>query len=434
MRGKKRMLSALLILVMLAAMGLQAGCAAKAEEHANATGKTDVPKGEILELTANAAGTPRLEGENFKCFSGEEDNVTDFGIKLFQQTLADGKNSMISPLSAILALAMTAQGAQGETREELETLFNTDIDYLCAVLNHYQNALMNRENAALAIANSIWIRDEEDRLTVEEQFLVDSREYFHAQAYQAAFDDETVKAMNEWCKEKTGGMIEEIVEELTEEQVMHLLNAVSFNAVWEKPYHSYQVGNMDFHTESGKAQKMEAMFGEESLYIADEKAQGFIKPYEDGYAFMALLPKEGVSVADYVASMTGESFRALLRNASEETVQTVLPKFTSEYSVEMIPALRALGVELLFDDMQADLSGLGTSTRGNLYVSAVFQKTFITVDTEGTRAAAVTDVVTEDKAAPLETKVVRLDRPFIYAIIDTKKNVPIFMGTVMEMA
>ena len=211
------------------------------------------------------------------------------------------------------------------------------------------------------------------------------------------------------------------------------------------------------------------MYGSESRYLEDDAVKGFIKPYEGGFSCVALVPKAGVlevcgyptaeglaegeepvhgetygkytgeftaeALSKYVESMTGDSLRQLLDSQTEVMVKTKLPVFTSEYSVDLIPALEALGIEDLFDETAADLSGMATSSRGNIFISKVFQKTFIEVDTEGTRAAAVTDIAASDSAAMVEPdyKEVYLDRPFLYMIVDDATGVPVFMGTVTEL-
>ena len=390
-----------------------------------------------VELTATAEGTPSLGEDGYtmsgpiRCSVGEYDRFTDFSVNLFRESMTAGENTTTSPLSALLALAMTGRGSEGETREELEAAMGGKMDELCSLLNLLQKQLQEREGVDLTIANSIWLRDDADRLTVKDQFLVDAREYFDARIYKAAFDETTVKDINNWCSKATDGMIDQLVKTIDPSEVMHLINAICFDATWEIPYDSYEVSTQDFHTEDGKVQKADLMYSTEMTYISDENATGFIKPYQGGYSFAAILPKEGISVADYIASMTGYSFRNLMAGASEEPVAAALPKFSGEYSVDLIPALKALGIRQLFDADAAELGDMATSANGNIFISKVFQKAFIEVDTEGTRAAAATDIAAED-GAMMVMKEVRLDRPFLYAIIDDETGVPVFMGTVME--
>ena len=170
------------------------------------------------------------------------------------------------------------------------------------------------------------------------------------------------------------------------------------------------------------------------VLLAEGLAEGEVPIHGETYGkYTGEFTAEALS--KYVESMTGDSLRQLLDSRTDVMVKTKLPVFTSEYSVDLIPALEALGIEDLFDETAADLSGMATSSRGNIFISKVFQKTFIEVDTEGTRAAAVTDIAASDSAAMVEPdyKEVYLDRPFLYMIVDDATGVPVFMGTVTEL-
>lgn len=407
--------------------------------------------------------------EEAYCFSGEEEGLTDVSVRLFQECcredLSAGNNAMISPLSLITALTMTARGAGGETLAQIEAALDSELDYFALYLGNFMESLKGREDQFTS-ANSIWIRDEEERITVEEQFLADGEAYFQAEVFKSAFDDGTVKDINRWCSENTDGMIDQLVKEIKEEEVIRLLNAICFDAKWQQPYEEWSVREGEFLNAQGDRDRADFMHGKESRYVEDEAVKGFIKPYRSGYSFVGLVPKAGVimydgvypdqpgqpmsggetygeytgqltgeALSDYVESLNGDKLRKLLDSQTSALVRTRLPVFTGEYTADLIPALRALGIEDLFDEGAADLSSMATSANGNIFISKVTQKTFIEVDTEGTRAAAVTEVVAADSGAMEipEYKEVYLDRPFLYMIIDDATGVPIFMGTVMNM-
>jgi serpin B len=178
------------------------------------------------------------------------------------------------------------------------------------------------------------------------------------------------------------------------------------------------------------------MYGIEGTYLEDENAVGFMKSYKGGkYAFVAMLPNEGVSVSKYIASLNGESLNALLTNPQYVTVQTSLPKFETEYDVEMSEILKTMGMTKAFDSDYAEFEGLGTSIEGNIYINRVLHKTFILVGEKGTKAGAATVVEMTDgaSAVPLEMKEVYLDRPFVYMLIDCENNIPFFIGTLMDV-
>ena len=160
-----------------------------------------------------------------------------------------------------------------------------------------------------------------------------------------------------------------------------------------------------------------------------------MKYYDGGrYAFVGLLPNEGVSITDYVAGLTGGKLHALLNAPQHGTVEAAIPRFKASSSLELSDALKAMGVTDAFDSTAADLRAMGGAPNDQLYVSAVLHKTYLELDENGTKAAAVTAVVNEAAcAAPTEVHRVVLDRPFVYMIVDTHANLPLFLGTVTQM-
>jgi len=365
---------------------------------------------------------------------GSAEAVAGFAVALAQNSLTGGENGLISPLSVLSALAMTANGAAGATRDEMEQAFGLSVPELNAYLHAYLAALPSGDKYQLSPANSIWFKDD-GSFTVVPQFLQANADYYGASIYKAAFDDATLKDINGWVRDQTDGMIESILDQIPEDAVMYLVNALAFDAEWQDIYHADQVREGLFTTESGKERQVELMYSEERQYLDDGRAVGFVKYYADQqYAFAALLPNQGLSVADYLASLTGAGLMETLSNAESVTVNAGLPKFTGEYSLEMSGPLQALGMRLAFDPGQADFSGLGSSAKGNIYISRVLHKTFIAVDERGTKAGAATAVEMEATSAPAEEpKTVRLDRPFVYLLIDCETNLPLFIGAVMDI-
>src|SRR5699024_6092868 len=117
--------------------------------------------------------------------------------------------------------------------------------------------------------------------------------------YRAKFDKDTLKAINDWVEKETDGMIENILDEIPDEAMMYLINALSFDAEWETIYNENEIRKDRFTAEDGSSQNPDMMFSTESLYIDDDQAKGVIKNYAGGkYAFMALLPDEGVSISN----------------------------------------------------------------------------------------------------------------------------------------
>ncbi len=360
--------------------------------------------------------------------------VTDFAIKLFQATNEDGKNTLISPLSVLCALSMSANGAKGETLAEMETVLGMTADELNVYLYSYMNALPQSETSKLSLANSVWFTDDA-RFTVDRDFLQTTADYYGADVYQVPFDTPTSEKMNEWVNEHTDGMIPHAVDDLPEDAVMLLVNALAFDAEWTEAYSEEQVKSRPFYGQDGAVQNAEMMHGTEHLYLEDENATGFIKYYKGRkYAFVALLPHASISISDYVDSLDGASLHALLTDPTQAVVSTAIPKFETSYDVEMSDILADMGMPLAFDPSQADLTGLGRYVGENVFISSVFHKTVISVGEKGTRAGAVTVVVDSPTSADdIEPKRVYLDRPFVYMLIDCENSVPFFIGTVTEL-
>jgi len=363
------------------------------------------------------------------------ESMADFSIELFKKSGANDENTLISPLSVILALTMTANGADGETLKQMETMLGGDIslsgmnDYLYT----FVNSLQSTEKVKLNIANSIWIRDNEDSLKVEPDFLQLNANYYGAAAFKAAFDDQTVKDINNWVEMSTDGLIDEILDEISDINMLYIINAIVFDAYWADVYDEDQVRKGDFTNINGIVQNVDYLHGLENRYLDDGMATGFRKFYSgDGYSFIALLPNEGISITSYVESLTGAGFLEMLENSRGVLVNTSMPKFEYEYNIKMNDVLINLGIPDAFDECTADFSKMAISKIGNLYISEVLHKTFISVDELGTKAGAVTkvDIACESAIDPDEFMTVNLDRPFVFAIVDSR-NIPIFLGTLL---
>ncbi len=363
--------------------------------------------------------------------------AADFGVRLFKTSMEEGKNTLISPLSVLYALAMTANGAEGETLTQMEKVLGMDVDNLNSYMLAYLDLLPETKDYKMSLANSIWFKDDPNFI-VEQSFLQTNADYYGAGAYKAAFNEGTRNDINNWVKEHTDGMIPEIIDEIPDEAIMYLVNALAFDAKWADEYEEHQIREGCFTKEDGTRQDVDMMHSEEYTYLEDHLATGFIKYYKDRrYAFVAMLPNEGVSVSRYVDSLTGEHLRELLNNPQDVTVFASIPKFETEYDIEMSEVLQEMGMTDAFDWRVADFSRLGTyNVDGmNICINRVLHKTFISVTEQGTRAGAATavEMVAEGAMEIVEFKEVVLDRPFVYMLIDCETNLPFFIGTMMNV-
>lgn len=360
--------------------------------------------------------------------------AAEFSVELLQNSAASGENTLLSPVSVLCALAMTANGARGGTLAQMEEVFGASLPELNRFLGAYLGGLPSAKNTQLRLANSIWLRDD-DTLKVERSFLQSNADYYGAAAYRAPFDGGTLKAVNGWVRDCTDGQIHEILDEISPDAVMYLVNALAFDAEWENIYREDQVRDGVFTTEAGKTRDAELLYGTEHRYLEGGGAAGFLKYYEGrGYAFAALLPDEGVPLSDYIASLTGPKLLELLQNPQDTEVFTAIPKFGSEYSAELGGVLQAMGMTDAFDMDRADFTGLGTSENGNLYIGRVLHKTRIAVDERGTKAGAASAVEARvGSAALVEPKTVHLNRPFVYLLLDCETSLPLFIGVMADI-
>ena len=359
--------------------------------------------------------------------------AADFSLNLFRATLSDNENSLISPTSVLLALAMTANGADGNTLSQMEQVIGggMPIASLNAYLYSFVKGLTSKPKELLNISNSIWFR--ENGFTPNRAFLQKNADYFGADAFAAPFDEQTVLDINNWISEATDGLIDKMLDDIPGDAVIYLINTVLFDAEWAKIYNEGSIRDGEFTGINNQAQIAEFMYSTENLFIQGNGATGFIKPYYDNhYSFAAILPDEDIDIHDYVAALSGEAFLNLIKSAQPAHVMAALPKFDYEYAVTMNGALMALGMQDAFSEFAADLSLMG-SAWGNLFISGVDHKATITVDERGTKAGAVTMIGVGATGGLNNDHIVILDRPFVYAIIDNATNLPVFIGTLLSV-
>ena len=363
----------------------------------------------------------------------------DYSMELFAHSAEEGSNSMVSPISVMMAMDMAASGANGTTRSQITDLFcegasQEQIEKYCMeLMERYEQ----NDDVKLHIANSIWINDIIASV-VKDDFLVRADYVFQAAARALPFDDAAVSTINNWCDEHTYGMIPRVLEDIEPDARLFLVNAIALDALWADPYEDHQVRDGEFTNADGETEEVTMLYGGESNYFETEDAVGFMKYYEGyDYAFLAILPDESMAVDEYVAGLTGDKYREFWESRTREyDVLTRMPEFTYEYELKMNDVLKGMGVTDAFSSAVADFSGIAEPSGENLYISRVLHKTFIEVTQGGTRAAAVTVVEVDGESASVvepEFKEVYLDRPFVYAIVEVETGMPLFIGTLQSV-
>ncbi len=415
MEGIKRISALLLAVVLLIA---SAGCSTAQAKTIDLT--EDVTAGQVDVSGALSEDALR--------------SVSAFAVELFQRAAAgEGKNTLVSPLSICLALGMVANGAENETRAEFEQVlgrYGLDID----ALNRVYKALSEESTAVSGstiqnIANSVWYNT---GFAADPDFLQTNADYFDAAAYVADFSDsQTIEDINKWVADNTEGLIAKMIDGLDPQAVMLLLNTVYFKATWLNQFHVNDNYDDLFYLADGSTVTTTFMSNglQQETYLSLDGARGVLLPYDDGkFAYMAVLPPEGMTAEEYVASWAESTVSDLLASGKMTAVRLDIPKYTARFELTLNDILLDMGLTSAFDPETADFSKVGSSEE-NIFISRVLHKTYIKVNEMGTEAAAATGVELSTSAMPPEDyETVCLDHPFVYAIVDLDTQLPIFLG------
>ncbi len=381
----------------------------------------DVP---VYDFLSQEHTTP----ENYEKYS---QGAIDFGVNLLAESAQEGENIVVSPVSVSSVLALLANGAANKIRNEIRNAIaqGADIDLINTSEHYLNNRLtsFNSEEAYFKSANSLWFNDTFD---VKSSFLQTSANYYDAGVFRIPFEsNDAVDKVNGWVSENTEGEIDKVIEELSENSAALVINTALLDDAWATPYYSTQTGT--FHGAEGDTQA-EFMTSQE-YYISTSYGEGFIKGFENiPCKFAALLPKEGQDIAEFVKTLTGNRFSALLESQSPmETCMAKLPEFFVDTHIELADSLKAMGINTMFDMNKADFSNI--SNTGQVFVSKVTQDAFIEIGPQGARAgaASVADIKYGSSEVPeLPEKELTFDRPFVFVIFDNESNIPMFMGIV----
>ncbi len=358
-----------------------------------------------------------------------------FGLEIFKQvaTIAEtGENVFVSPLSISLALSMLYNGAARTTKDEL----TQGLGYVG--LSDEQVNIANRDlikalmkadpKVVMEIANSIWYKND---FEVKQSFLATNKDYLNADVRSASFDQSTIGLINSWVSDKTHKKIESIIDEIPDNVVMYLINAIYFKGIWQYKFDKAKTQKLDFTLSSGNKKQVDFMIQEGSFeYFQNNLLEAVNLPYGDGnFSMMVLLPNEGKTYKDILAAMNGQNWATWNNSLGKANKKIYLPKFKFAYKKLLNNDLSALGMPIMFTD-NADLSGI--NSEADLYVSKVLHKTYVDVNEEGTEAAAVTAVEIGVTSVGPDALTFKADIPFIFVIREKESNALLFMGILNE--
>ncbi|RXJ02490.1 serpin family protein [Anaerobacillus alkaliphilus] len=389
----------------------------------------------LLFLILILASCGQLEQKNNLSFSNDDVHkdvvlgINEFSIDLLKNLREPNENLLVSPLSISLALAMTVNGADGDTREEMLKVMHqsgVSIADMNSSLQALQDILTYSDTSVqLFIANSLWGREDK---SFYEAFINQASEFYSAKLTLLDFQSKTAsETINSWVKEKTLGKIEEIVEDdIDPNTVLFLINAIYFKGDWQQPFLKERTREQTFFPTEGQDQRVQMMFNEGNFqYFEKDAVQGIRLPYGEGRIVMDILLPENMD--ELLTTLTIDQWQEWLSSYQQVAGQILLPRFTLEYEESLVTALKTLGMEVAFDDKQANFSKIAP-VPPNLYISEILHKTFIEVNEEGTEAAAVTSVEIAEESAQMFELLMEVNRPFLYVIQDSETGAILFMG------
>jgi serine protease inhibitor len=360
-----------------------------------------------------------------------------FGFDLFKRLRgrAADENVFFSPLSVTVALAMTYNGAAGETKKAMARVMKIE-GMNGAELNRASAELLSALKSAdpkieLTIANSLWARS---GMRFNENFLVDARQFYGAEISTLDFSNpQSSGAINRWVSDATKGKISRIIDRIDAQQVMFLINAVYFKGQWQKGFEKTLTKAQTFHSPAGPKPAMMMAQSGNYLYHRGDKFQAVSLPYgKGGVSLYLFLPDQGSSLDEFLKGFDYLKWEEWINSFNSAPGDVKLPRFKLEYEKTLNEPLKDLGMGAAFSAREADFSG--ARAERDIYISEVKHKAVVDVNEEGTEAAAATSVGISTTSArrPQERFTFVADRPFLMAIRDSQTGAILFMGAVTE--
>lgn len=368
------------------------------------------------------------------------DAVNQFSLKFFNQMVNAPMavpNVFVSPFSAQAALSMTANGAKGETLKQMLAALNMQ-DFDLNAINKYNQSIIKAiatldNTSFLSSANGIW-----SRVDLLESFIGSMQESYDAKAEKTDFSREALIAINDWAKEHTKGMIPELYDVdkgVSSSMIVVLANALYFNGAWKDPFDKAFTEKGVF-TNSDKSQSVIDMMKESGYrnYLDCGTFDLCEKPYgNEAFSMVFLLPHKGTALSQCIGELTMKDWKALTASLeeSEKLVRLTVPKFewkNLEYNLK--PALESMGMQIPFTD-QADFRNM-TEWNG-LFIGSVTQKTALSLNEQGTQAAAITKIEMWGSNGDDNYVDFVLNRPFAFLIKEKSTGVILFAGAVNRL-
>jgi serine protease inhibitor len=358
-----------------------------------------------------------------------------FAFDIFRKVLENSQvseNLIISPISISSALSMTMNGANGQTLDAmLEALRITGItpSIINESYKNLTNALLSVDKrVSISIANSVWT---ENNFVVKKPFINILTEFYDAESESFDANDPSAPGkINNWIDSKTNGLIKNMIDQLDNNTVMLLINAIYFKGKWESQFDKTKTIQGSFYKQDGMTSQVPMMKQISDFKVYD--GDGFTMaefPYGQGNFVMdVILPDENTGIDNLMPLITENNFTEWLNHMGGRKTDLTFPRFKYGYKKQLNDILSSMGMEIAFTD-NADFSNISDI---DLLISFVLHQAFIDTNEEGTEAAAATVVgiiATSTGTGPI---ILNLDHPFIYIIRETTTNSILFMGRVAD--
>ena len=373
-------------------------------------------------------------------FAELQNSIHQFSTDLLKNLVgveSADSNLMISPLSIQIALYMTYNGSNGDTRKAMANVLGWDeIDpkSLNLVYKDLISRLSPKNNSVqLQIANAVFW--DKNRITPYDEFRLAMDDSYHAKMLEEDFlnnPKETLDKINNWVDKSTNGKIDKILEELDPTEIMFLVNALYFIGSWDLPFDENQTRVDFFNKLDGKPVEVNFMTQDNYLlaYLGEDYRAVESQFSDSDYAMYFILPPENEFIDQFILEFNFHNFYKELDNLfHEQRIDLWLPKFQIDYKIKLNDALKVLGMEIAFDKLRADFSKLGEVAYGNPFISRVEHKTFLKIDEKGAEGAAVTAVGIAIESAPTRLK---FDRPYMTLLLHKETKTPLFIGKIVN--
>jgi serpin B len=365
------------------------------------------------------------------------DAVNTFAFDIFNK-INEGKNIFISPYSIFTALAMTYEGARGETAEEMANVLNIkqDNESFHQYMKNLYLVLNSKNNFYnISTANALWVQKNYKLL---ESYLKIIQDYYNGNATELDFNfpEQASDIINQWVEENTNGLIKNLIlpEYISPLTALILTNAIYFKGLWKVQFEQINTTDRDFKISSEKIVQVPTMTLKDTKDYFNYTETNDLQILElcytgDDISMMILLPKEK-DLTSVINEIDNNDFLEWKEEMVETNVDIYLPKFGIETMYSLNDYLEQLGMIIPFSSL-ADFSGM-TGFK-ELYISKVIHKAYINVSEEGTEAAAATAVIMFKSVNGEQSRIVfNCDHPFMYLILHRPTNTILFMGSVTD--